>query len=78
MGFVLQENETGMLEWSGERCDPEEEPVIETYDDHRMAMSMAPGAIAFGSLRMNDPHVVSKSYPNFWDDLRQAGFTIEK
>jgi len=27
---------------------------------------------------MNDPHVVSKSYPNFWDDLQQAGFNIEE
>ena len=78
LGFVLRENEIGMLEWNGERCTPEEDPVIDTYDDHRMAMSMAPGAIAFGSLRMNDPHVVSKSYPNFWDDLQQAGFNIEE
>ena len=78
LGFLLQENEIGMLEWNGERCHPEEDPVIDTYNDHRMAMSMAPGAIDFGMLRMNDPHVVSKSYPNFWNDLQQAGFTIEK
>ena len=78
LGFVLHENEIGMLEWDGERCDPEEEPAMDTYDDHRMAMSLAPGAIVFGSLRVNDPQVVFKSYPKFWSDLELAGFKILK
>lgn len=78
LGFVLKENEIGMLEWDGERCEPEKDPAMDTYDDHRMAMSLAPASIAFGSLRMNDPQVVSKSYPHFWNDLEKAGFTIEK
>src|SRR5690554_3014396 len=78
LGFVLQENEIGMLEWDGERCDPEEEPAMDTYDDHRMAMSLAPGAIVFGSTRINDPQVVFKSYPKFWSDLELAGFKILK
>lgn len=78
LGYLLKENEIGMLEWDGERCSPENEPAIDTYDDHRMAMSLAPGAIKSGSLIINDPKVVSKSYPDFWNDLRQAGFTIEE
>jgi 3-phosphoshikimate 1-carboxyvinyltransferase len=78
LGFLLKENGIGMLEWDGERCPPEKDPAIDTYDDHRMAMSLAPGAIVFGSLIINDPKVVSKSYPDFWNDLRQAGFTIEE
>jgi 3-phosphoshikimate 1-carboxyvinyltransferase len=78
LGFVLKENDIGMLEWDGERCFPEKEPAIDTYDDHRMAMSFAPGAIVFRSLIINDPHVVTKSYPHFWDDLKKAGFKIEK
>lgn len=77
LGFVLQENEIGMLEWDGERCDPEEEPAMDTYDDHRMAMSMAPGSILLNPLFINDPMVVTKSYPSFWDDLKKAGFTIQ-
>lgn len=77
-GFVLKETEIGMLEWDGERCQPENEPVIDTYDDHRMAMSLAPGAIITGSLLINDPNVVSKSYPDFWKDLKQAGFIIDE
>lgn len=78
LGFVLKENEIGMLEWDGTRCPVEGEPTIDTYDDHRMAMSLAPGAIALGSLRMNDPHVVSKSYPNFWKDIEDVGFKIKR
>lgn len=77
-GYLLKENGIGMLEWDGERCLPEKEPAIDTYDDHRMAMSLAPGAIVSGSLIINDPKVVSKSYPDFWNDLEQAGFTIEE
>lgn len=78
LGFVLKETEIGMLEWEGERCTPEKEPAIDTYDDHRMAMSFAPGAMVFRTLKINNPEVVTKSYPNFWDDLKRAGFNIEE
>ena len=78
LGYLLKETEIGMLEWDGERCLPEKEPGLDTYDDHRMAMSLAPGAIVTGSLIINNPEVVSKSYPDFWDDLKQAGFSIEE
>ncbi len=77
MGFVLRENGSGMLEWDGERCYPDEVPAIDTFDDHRMAMSMAPGSILFNPLVINDPMVVTKSYPSFWKELKQAGFTIQ-
>jgi 3-phosphoshikimate 1-carboxyvinyltransferase len=78
LGFLLREDGKGMLEWDGERCFPDKEPAIDTYDDHRMAMAFAPGAIVYKSLIINDPAVVSKSYPNFWSDLKQAGFRIEE
>ncbi|MDO5523804.1 MAG: 3-phosphoshikimate 1-carboxyvinyltransferase [Bacteroidia bacterium] len=78
LGFVLRETESEMLEWDGERCFVDENAAIDTYDDHRMAMSLAPAAIPFKSILINDPHVVSKSYPNFWEDLIKAGFTISQ
>lgn len=56
----------------------EELPPIATYDDHRMAMAFAPAALFFPGLQINDIEVVSKSYPGFWNDLRQAGFTLEE
>ena len=52
-------------------------PAIDTYEDHRMAMAFAPACIMFPGLRINNPEVVSKSYPGFWDDLKKAGFQIQ-
>ncbi|MDF3130843.1 3-phosphoshikimate 1-carboxyvinyltransferase [Kiritimatiellaeota bacterium B1221] len=40
---------------------------VETYDDHRMAMAFAPLA-ALGELTIEEPGVVAKSYPSFWED----------
>jgi 3-phosphoshikimate 1-carboxyvinyltransferase len=51
-----------------------EEAIIETYRDHRMAMAMAPLAIKF-PVKMNKPGVVSKSYPLFWEHLKSCGFS---
>ena len=70
LGFVLKEPEEGTIEWTGEICEPAEQIVIETYDDHRMAMAFAPAAL-FHSITIVHPEVVSKSYPNFWKDLEK-------
>ena len=75
-GCVLDDAIEGELRWDGTRCEPDESPAIDTYEDHRMAMAFAPACIKFPGLRINNPEVVSKSYPNFWDDLRKAGFEI--
>ena len=48
---------------------------ISTYQDHRMAMAFAPLALKV-NLNIEDAEVVSKSYPNFWNDLKQVGFQI--
>jgi 3-phosphoshikimate 1-carboxyvinyltransferase len=50
--------------------------AIETYDDHRMAMSFAPLAL-LGPIEIINTGVVQKSYPGFWKDLEKAGFRIE-
>ena len=50
--------------------------TIDTYKDHRMAMSFAPLCLKFGELQINDVEVVNKSYPNFWKDLKKADFII--
>ncbi|MBO6212185.1 3-phosphoshikimate 1-carboxyvinyltransferase [Algoriella sp.] len=51
-------------------------PTIETYNDHRMAMCMAPLAQLF-TIRIKDEMVVEKSYPTFWEDWKQLGFEIK-
>lgn len=50
--------------------------TIATYDDHRMAMSFAPLAL-IGEVYIENPEVVEKSYPEFWDDLKRAGFQVD-
>lgn len=51
--------------------------AIDTYNDHRMAMAFAPLAIKT-PLIINDAGVVSKSYPDFWNDLEKLQFKIER
>lgn len=75
LGFVLYEPTCGTLVWDGETCDVQP-AALDTYEDHRMAMALAPVALRTGSLRINNPEVVSKSYPRFWNDLVAAGFRI--
>ena len=71
LGFVLRAEGDERLIWDGTRCTPDEHPVIATYDDHRMAMAFAPAALCHEGLTIEHPEVVTKSYPNFWEDLKQ-------
>jgi 3-phosphoshikimate 1-carboxyvinyltransferase len=50
--------------------------MIETYNDHRMAMSFAPLALCCDGIEIENPDVVEKSFPDFWDELKKIGFTI--
>lgn len=74
LGYVLHDEQDSILIWEGERCDPDTIPVIKTYEDHRMAMAFAPAALRFPEIRIDEPQVVSKSYPSYWENLQQAGF----
>lgn len=76
LGFALQESGGRELAWDGRRGRPQAAAAIDTYDDHRMALAFAPLAMRLGDMVINNPQVVSKSYPQFWDHLAQAGFTI--
>ena len=78
LGYAIQSEKDSVLYWKGERCTAESSPLIETYEDHRMAMAFAPASVLYPHLRIHHPEVVSKSYPHFWKDLQQAGFTIHE
>lgn len=78
LGYILDDSVEGTLSWDGTRCAPLEDIVIDTYEDHRMAMAFAPAAIMFPGLKINNPEVVTKSYPTFWEDLKAAGFGVEE
>ena len=77
LGYVVESEQDSILIWNGERCEPEVSPVIATYEDHRMAMAFAPASLLVPSIQIAEPQVVSKSYPGYWKDLKQAGFRIE-
>ena len=77
LGFVLHDKNDNELIWDGERCEPAEDASIDTYEDHRMALAFAP--VAFKQpVTINNPQVVTKSYPDFWNHLSLAGFDIQK
>ena len=69
LGYVISEAEDSILYWNGEHCEPAAQPAIDTYEDHRMAMSFAPCAQVLKEIRINNPQVVSKSYPTFWEEF---------
>jgi len=82
--IVRLEQRDSELLWEGfyniEDIDllPYETFVFDTYEDHRMAMALAPVCLRTGgTVQINNPQVVSKSYPAFWDDLRKVGITID-
>ena len=77
LGFVIKDSENSILSWEGERCT-REEGAIDTYEDHRMAMAFAPASLKISDLFINNPQVVSKSYPRYCENLQTAGFIIKE
>jgi len=78
LGFVLTDINGSELKWDGTRTPAGTagtHAVIDTYDDHRMALAFAPVSMK-QPVTINEPQVVSKSYPHFWETLRKAGFKI--
>ncbi len=78
LGYVIHDANDSELYWDGERCEPDLQAGIDTYEDHRMALAFAPYALHQDGLIINNPQVVTKSYPKFWDDLKLVGFNIEE
>jgi 3-phosphoshikimate 1-carboxyvinyltransferase len=79
-GAEVTEPSEGELSWDG-KINAEltvEKPLIETYHDHRMALAFAPMAIAGKPVFIDDPMVITKSYPYFWNDLKKVGFTVSE
>ena len=47
-------------------------PVFDSHNDHRIAMALAPLAMKIGAIEINNAEVVSKSYPNFWEEINYS------
>ena len=65
LGLVVDEHEDGLTVHPG----PLQPGVVETYDDHRMAMSFAVAGLRTEGLAIADPGCTSKTYPDFFEDL---------
>lgn len=76
LGYVIHDKNNSELIWDGERCMPEIKGGIDTYEDHRMALSFAPASLCIEGLSINNPQVVTKSYPHFWEDIKSVGFEV--
>lgn len=81
LGFIIEDRNDSELCWDGIQIvldsNSIDEIAIDTYEDHRMAMAFAPVALKTGNIKINNPEVVSKSYPNYWGDLKSVGFSID-
>lgn len=78
LGYTLETNGIDSLSWNGDMTTPDSEITISTYKDHRMAMAFAPASIAKGKIIIDDPMVVTKSYPEFWSDLKSVGVMVKE
>ncbi len=78
LGVITDTNERAVLSWDGRRVPVNRHPVFSTYDDHRMAMSLAPASLYIPGIIIRDVEVVSKSYPEYWEHLEAAGFTLRE
>ena len=76
LGYQLEAINDCELKWDGQKSQISNSP-IDTYDDHRMALAFAPLAMK-SPISINNPQVVSKSYPRFWEDLESANFNISR
>ena len=52
--------------------------AIKTYQDHRMAMAFTPLSLIYREIEIENPEVVTKSYPDFWTQCKKLGFEFER
>lgn len=74
-GFAVVDDPSGLTIGSS-APDLSVIPRFSTYNDHRLAMSFAALALVWDEVKIENPEVVEKSYPQFWNDLKLTGFQI--
>ena len=72
-GTLIEDNGTWTLTSNFNMPDS---VTFDTYEDHRMAMALAPLALC-GNVIVREPDVVNKSYPKYWEHLKVVGFKLE-
>ncbi|MDE6529114.1 MAG: 3-phosphoshikimate 1-carboxyvinyltransferase, partial [Muribaculaceae bacterium] len=66
------------LEWDGKGHPVKVLPELDAHGDHRIAMALAPVGIYVPGIVVGGVESVSKSYPEYWEQLRQVGFRLEE
>ncbi len=77
IGAKLEKQGTEFVLTPGFNSKSVVEVDIDTYNDHRMAMSFAPLALKVDTVRISNPGVVRKSYPGFWKDIANFGLSVD-
>ena len=78
LGYTITVDDDCSLSYDGSPSVCQWSNVIDTFNDHRMAMAFAPAAMVHPGLVIADAGVVSKSYPSFWEHLAIYGFGIKE
>jgi 3-phosphoshikimate 1-carboxyvinyltransferase len=73
MGIEVEEREDGLTVYPGQPRPVE----LNSYDDHRVAMSLSLIGARVSGMRILDPGCVSKTCPSFYTELRRLGFGVE-
>ena len=76
-GATLSEKEPGVYYLDTKQVADPGDLCFDTYEDHRMAMALAPLALVFDQIQIREPEVVEKSYPMFWAHLKAQGFNLQ-
>ena len=81
LGIDLKANEDS-LEWDGQSSQRSiTEPFkLSTYQDHRIAMALAPLMASLNELGViiDNPECVSKSFPSYWAEIEKLGYTLKQ
>lgn len=77
LGYVVTSGDN-FMEWDGETVETEENPLIETHSDHRVAMAFAMAALKTGRILIKNPEVVEKSFIDFWNQIPKVGLQVRE
>ncbi len=77
LGILIKEEDENIIVFKS-KCISKNNVVIQTYNDHRMAMAFASMVFFLGEISIENPEVTIKSYPSFWKDLASVGVKIQK
>lgn len=78
LGIILETEGHDVLLWEGKRVPITELPVIDSHDDHRIVMAFAPVSVFVPGLIIRGVEAVTKSYPDYWDNMKEAGFEMKE